>query len=365
MTAAISAPAKFSIVRLLGRYTAFHRDMQFGESYTPRAIAAELPADDLAALKTRLMPVITVLNRDRAAHVARTDRFLGRALPGAAVVGLVLGWGVSGDILLGLFLAGLGAVCALLVLWGEKMKEPRAVARNDITDALASHLMGFRVDPAPVIGTEEIDALKLFSRIRKVTVDLCLIGERDGRLVMASRIGLMFGAKQNHKQKSGDGLTYVMVEIALPETAQRDTITTVMAKDASVISKVSQHLMHRTRSVPTGDAAFDDRYSVSGDVTPMTPAMRAGFAQLEEQARCGKTGLTEVPAGTGLRPWMVILPGKLVVLTPLTMFDGAFEPPPYWQPLDADVLIPAFASDLAILNGYINAALSLPLGDIT
>jgi len=54
----------------------------------------------------------------------------------------------------------------------------------------------------------------------------------------------------------------------------------------------------------------------------------------------------------------------LVVLTPLAMFDGAFEPPPFWVPLDPDTLIPAFAADLAVLDGYLAAALSLPLGDI-
>ncbi|WP_162561637.1 hypothetical protein [Yoonia vestfoldensis] len=357
--------SEFSIVRTLGRYTAFHRGMQFGESYEPRPIAAALPADDLAALKDRLTPVMAALGRDRAAHVDRADRFLNRAIPGAALVGLVVGWGVSGDILLGLFLAVLGGVAVVIVLSGKAMDDPRTATRNEITDVLARHLMGFRVDPAPVIGTEEIDALKLFSRVRKVTVDLCLTGQRNGRIVVASRIGLMFGHDRNRREKQGDGLTFVMVEVALPETGGSDSMTTVMAKDASAVSKVSQMLMHRTRAVPTGDADFDNRYSVTGDVSRMTPALCAGFARLEAEARCGPTGLTEVPAGTGLRPWVVILPGKLVVLTPLSMFDGAFEPPPYWQPLDPDALIPAFASDLAILNGYINAALSLPFGDIT
>lgn len=355
----------FSIVRTMGRYTFLQRGLQFGEAYEPRPVAAELPPADQAALKARLTPVIAALDRDRAAHVERADNFLKRAVPGAALVGLVLGWGISGDVRLGLFLAALFGVFALFVLFGEATKEPRAATRNDITDALAQHLMGFRVDPAPVMETEEIDELRLFSRVRKVTVDLCLTGVRDGRPVVASRIGLMFGVKRNYKEKNAGGLTFVMVEVALPETAPSDRMTTVMAKDASAVLKVAQKLMRRTRAVPTGDADFDARYSVTGDVTRMTPDMRAGFARLEAEARCGRTGLTEVPAGTGLRPWVVILPGKLVVLTPLTMFDGAFEPPPYWQPLDPDALIPAFASDLAILNGYINAALSLPLGDLT
>ncbi|WP_322894256.1 MULTISPECIES: hypothetical protein [unclassified Yoonia] len=356
----------FSIVRTLGRYTCFHRGMQFGEAYEPRPIAAALPGDDLDVLRAQLAPVMASLDRDRAAHADRADHFLlKRVLPAAALVGLVLGWGISGDILLGLFLAALFAASALILLFGRAMDEPRRVTRHEIVDALARHLMGFQVDPSPVIGTEELDELKLFSHIRKVTVDLCLTGQRDGRIIVVSRIGLMFGRERRYKEKQGGGLTFVMVEVALPETAESGTTTTIMAKDASIISKVAQKLMHRDRSQPTGDRDFDECYAVSGDISRVTPGLRAGFARLEAEARCGPTGLTEVPAGSGLRPWVVILPVKLVVLTPLSMFDGAFEPPPYWEKLDPDVLIPAFASDLAILNGYLNAALSFPLGDIT
>jgi hypothetical protein len=355
----------FSIVQTLGRFSAHERGLQFGAAFTPRSVEAHLPKDDLAALKCALAPVIADLNRDRAAHVTRADRFLARAVPAAAMAGLVLGWGISGDIRLGLFLAALLGAAALFVLFGLAQDEPRRITRHDIIDVLARHLMGFRVDPAPVIATEEIDALRLFAPVRKVSVDLCLTGLRDDRLVVVSRIGLMFGYDGNRSQKQGDGLTFVMVEIALPETAQADGITTIMAKDASRIAILAQKLMHRDSAVPTGDPGFDSRYHVTGDVAPVTPALRAGFARLEAEARSGPTGLTEVPAGQGLRPWVVILPGKLVVLTPLAMFDGAFEPPPYWRPIDPDTLIPAFASDLAILNGHINAALSLPIGDIT
>ncbi|MFN3661416.1 hypothetical protein [Yoonia sp.] len=362
----MTTAASFSLVRMVGRYSAFSRGMQFGESYQQRPVAAELPDNDLAMLKAQLAPVMAGLDRDRAAHVTHADNFLIYcALPGAALLGLVLGWGISGDIRLGLFLAALGALGALLFLFGKAAEAPRAATRNEITDALALHLMGFRVDPDPVIGREEIDALKLFSRVRKVTVDMCLTGQRDGRIVIVSRIGLTFGSDRNYKEAQGKGLTYVMVEVAVPETAQSDKKTTIMAKDASKIIKGSQKLAHRQKAIPTGDADFDARYTVFGDVSRITPALRAGFTRLEAEARCDVTGLSEVSAGMGLRPWMVIVPGKLVVLTPLSMFDGAFEPPPYWKPLDPDVLIPAFASDLAILNGYINAALSLPLGDIT
>ncbi len=372
---AVPQPGGFSIVRTIGRYTAYHRGMQFGAAYQPRAIKAVLPAEDMDRLFAQVEPLVAKLAHDRAAHVARADRFLNRAIPAASLAGLVLGWGVSGDILLGLFLAALGAVGAVIVLSGKAMDAPRQATRTAITDVLARDLMGFRVDPAPAISREAIDGFKLFSRIRKVTVDLCLTGARDGRRVVASRIGLMFGYDSNRREKQGDGLTFVMVAVSLPEGAQADgaqaegaqaeEATRIVPRDRSRVLKLAQKLMHRESAVPTGDAGFDRNYAVSGDVTRLTPALRAGFARLEAEARCDVTGLTEVPAGEGLRPWVVILPDQLVVLTPLTMFDGAFEPPPYWAPLDTGALVPAFASDLAILNGYINAALSLHSGEMT
>lgn len=337
--------------------------MQFGQADVPRPLVMRLPDADLAALRAELLPVIADLDRERAADVVRADRMLVRTMGGAALVGFVFGVGVAHDILLGLFLAVLGATGALLFKWQAAQDGPRATARTRMVGAIARHLMGFRVVPDPRIGPDEMDALRLFSRVRKVTVDLCLAGERDGRMVMVSRIGLMFGSDYTRNEKQGDGLTFVMVEVAAPQTPGSGQMAVVMPTDAAFISKASKWLMHRTKAVPTGDADFDARYTSFGDVSRLTPGLRAGFARLEAEARCGKTGLTEVPAGTGLRPWVVIQPGKLVVLTPLTMFDGAFEPPPYWDALDPDVMIPAFASDLATLNGYVNAALSFPLGD--
>ncbi|MBQ2262305.1 MAG: hypothetical protein II336_13160 [Loktanella sp.] len=359
------ASERFSIVRGLGRYSALERGMQFGQPYQPRPVVAALPGMDHDVLKAQLAPVLVTLDRDRAAHVARAERFLQIAAGGAALAGLALGWGLMGNLLLGLALASGAAFFALLLFFSKAREAPRAATRTAIVDALARHLMGFAVDPDPVVTRDGLMAVTLFHQIRKVTVDLYLTGQRDGRMVAISRIGLMFGAERNFKEKQADGLTFVMVEIALPETAQSHSVTTIMSEDASAIAKAAQKLTDVSQPIPTGDADFDARYTVFGDISRVTPALRHGFSGLERESRCAVNALTEVPAGEGLRPWVVILPGKLVVLTPLSMFDGAFEPPPYWEKLDPDVLIPAFASDLAILNRYINAALSLPLGDIT
>lgn len=339
--------------------------MQFGASNVPRPVVSRLPADDLETLQAQLAPVIDVLDRERAAHVDRTESVLRRALPAAALGGLAFGWAILGNIVLGLFLAALLPAFAFLFLFAKVKEGPRATTRTEIVDVLARHSTGFRVDPARAISPDGFGNLGFFTRPRKVTVDLCLTGERDGRKASVSRIGLMFGTDARHTEKQGEGLTFVMVELDLPETTQSDRATVVIPDDAPKVARNAGTPLQGAKPVPTGDAGFDARYTVFGDATQITPALRAGFARLEAQARCGPTALTEVPAGTGLRPWLAILPGKLVVLTPLKMFDGAFEPPPYWDKLDPDQLIPAFASDLAILDGYLDAALSLPIGDIT
>lgn len=119
------------------------------------------------------------------------------------------------------------------------------------------------------------------------------------------------------------------------------------------------HISHGLTETKTGDEVFDGRYKVFGVPSFLTPDVRTEFGALEEVARCDRTGTREVPAGTGVRPMVVIRPGRLVVLTPIAVFDGALEPPPFWQPLVLDTLIPAFASDLAVLNDHLNAAIAL------
>jgi hypothetical protein len=252
----------------------------------------------------------------------------------------------------------------LILLMGKAEAGPRNATRTEITTAAAGHLSDLIVDPAPDIPRDWFAALGLFQRVRKVIVDLRLTGERDGRIVGVTRVGLMFGEDDRYSEKHDKGLTFVMVQIACPESAGRESVTAVMPTDASWNVRSSPKLANGLKAAPTGDTTFDALYTAFGDPEPLTPALRAGFADLERQARCAKHGMAEVAPGKGLRPWVALIPGQVVVLTPLAMFDGAFEPPPFWVPLEADALIPAFASDLAVLDGYLNAALSLPLGDI-
>ena len=355
---------EFSPIRLLGRITPGAKGVLFGLAIVPRAAAAALKPADHAAILARLASVLPGLERDRAAHVERIDRVLKRYVSGAALAAIVMGWGLAGSFVGGLALMGIAALSVVILLLGKAEDGPRMTTRTEILIAVAGQMSDLIVDPEPDIPREWFAGLGLLQRVRKVIVDLRLTGQRDGRVVGVSRIGLMFGTDNRYSEKHDKGLTFVMVQIDLPETAARQGVTVVMPADASWNVKSGPRLSHGLRSVPTGDKSFDALYTVYGDAVPLTPAMRAGFANLEAQARSAKHGLAEVAPGQGRRPWVAILPGQLVVLTPLSMFDGAFEPPPFWVPLDPDTLIPAFAADLAVLDGYLTAALSLPLGDI-
>lgn len=354
----------FSPIRLLGRITPGAKGILFGPPMIPRTAPEALPTADHVAVSARLASVLPGLERDRAAHVGRIDRVLKRYVSGAALAALVVGWGIAGSFFGGLALSGIAALGTLLLLLGKAEEGPRIATRTEILTAVAGQLSDLIVDPKPDIPRESFAALGLFQPVRKVFVDMRLTGQRGGRVVGVTRVGLMFGEDKRYSEKHDKGLTFVMVQIALPETAHRKGVTAVMPTDAAWNVRSVPKLSHGQKATPTGDKTFDAHYTVYGDPEPLTPALRAGFGALERQARCARHGIAEVAPGTGLRPWMAILPGQLVVLTPLAKFDGAFEPPPFWVPLNLDELIPAFASDLAVLDGYLNAALSLPLGDI-
>lgn len=354
----------FSLLHIMGRITGGTRGMQFGPSYRPRPIAAALPTPDHTAIKARLTPVLAALEHDRTAHAQKTERQLRLAVAGAGLAGLALGWSMFGSLIGGGALMIGAAAFALIVLFSEAQKAPRTSTKAEITSVLADHLMGLSVDPAPTRPPQALTRLRLLPPVRKVTVDLCLTGQRNGRDVAVSRIGLLYGQDQNYSEKQGDGSAFVMVEIAVPETVQSETMTAIMPTDASRMVQTAPTLTHGLSAVPTNDASFDARYTVYGNPAPVTAAFRAAFATIEAQTRCANHALSEVAPGSGLRPWVVLLPGEVIVLTPLCLFDGAFEPPPYWQPMDVDALIAAFAADLALLDAYLTAALSLPVGDL-
>ncbi|PTX03535.1 hypothetical protein [Pararhodobacter aggregans] len=364
MTGAPPSPPAAPILGLLARLGGPHRrGRQFGSQGWPRPLEPALPEAQLPSLRARLAPVLARLNTDRQAWVARTERELRLAASLAALAGLALGWSMGG-LPLGLALMLGGAAFALLLLTGRAQGSLRAATKQGIIGTLAPDLTGLAsVSPearAALYTPERLEAWHLARPVHSVTVDECLTGERAGYHVRVARIGLYTGNENNREAEVGGGLCLVAVELVADGTHD-GTPTFVIPTDAARALRAPP-LSPRPPQMATGDADFDARYQVLGNPAPLGAQARAAFAALEAVTRADPTCTREVPPGTGLRPFVILRPGQVTVLTPLALFDGAFEPPPPWQSLDADTLIPRFAADLLAMDQHLTAALALTKG---
>lgn len=364
MTAPPSSPPAAPVLGLLARLGGPHRrGRQFGSQGWPRPLEPALPEAQLPILRARLAPVLARLNADRQAWVARTERELRLAAGLAALAGLVLGWSMGG-LPLGLALMLGGAAFALLLLMGRVQGSPRTATKHAIVGALAPELTGLTSVPpdarAALFTPARLEGWRLARPVHSVTVDECLTGEREGYHARVARTGLYIGNANNREAEVGGGLCLVAVELMTGDDHD-GTPTLVIPTDAARALRAAP-LSPRPPQMATGDADFDARYHVFGDAAPLGAQARAAFAALEAVTRADPTCTREVPPGTGLRPFVILRPGQVTVLTPLALFDGAFDPPPVWQSLDADTLIPRFASDLLALDQHLTAALALTKG---
>lgn len=354
-----------SILGTAARFRAPPRGMLFGTLGNPRLVGASLSEAENRAVRERLAPIITSLNQQRQVWFDTTEQQLRLKMAGAGVAGLVLGWLLMGSVLIGLTLMVGGALFAFLIVGPKADEIARAQTKHAIVNAMADELLDLTSVPpearASAFSKDRVEGWRLLPRVRTITVDDRLVGAGEGFEIAVSRVGFQFGGSANVELKQGDGLVFVIVEIAQPGAGHQlgGPVTIFVGTDAPVMLKSAPQITHGLAKFATGDEAFDGLYSVYGEPRPVTPNFRAGFAAIEAVARCDKTGTREVAPGTGLRPAVIFSPARLLVLTPVPVFDGALEPPPIWEPLDARDLVPAFASDLAVLNDHLNAALEL------
>ncbi|TCK19755.1 hypothetical protein EV667_4213 [Ancylobacter aquaticus] len=356
----------WSILGIVARFRGPPRGMLFGNLGRPRLLEFTLPTAQARAATERTKPVIARLNEQRQAHFDATETQLRLKMGGAAAAGLVLGWLFMGSLPIGLALMVGGAFFAFLMLSAKADYTARADAKHAIVEAMAEGILGLTSVPpdqrAAALPQGLVESWRLLPPVRTITVDDWLAGETDDCRIAVFRAGFQFGGSSNVVLKPGDGLVFVIVEIAeadATESVSDDDLTLVLGTDAPLMLRSAPRITHGLTKSQTGDAAFDALYEVFGDAARLTPKVRASFRALEAVTRCDRTGTREVPAGAGLRAAVVLRPGYLVVLTPVAVFDGALEPPPFWQPLAADTLIPAFASDLTILNEHLTAAMTL------
>lgn len=336
-------------LRAKGPYVRFHDD--------PLPVEHDVDAP--------VKPTIARLVLQRQALFDTTEKQLRLKMGGAAAAGLVLGWLLMDSLIIGLMLMAGGAVFALLMLAPMADETARQETKHAILDVMAKNILGLTSvapkDRLDVLPKSLIDGWRLLPPLRVVTVDDRLVGQRNGCHVALSRVGFQFGGSANVELKQGDGLVFVIVEIVEQSAPERcsDALAVILGSDAPLMLRSAPVLSHGLREAKTGDEEFDARYAVFGDPNFLPSVVREVFGRLEAVTRCDLTGTRQVPAGTGLRPSVIIRPGHLVVLTPVALFDGALEPPPFWQPLIADTLIVDFASDLLTLNGHLTAAMAL------
>ena len=363
----MTAATGFSILGTIAPVSGRHqRGQQFGSIGRPGPAGRSATPDQIRTVMPSLGPAIDRLNADRKAWFDRTEADLRLKAGGAALAGLVLGWSMGGLPVALALMAG-GAVFVALLLTGQSQGTTRETAKHRIMSELAPVLVGLDSIPpdlrAAHFPNDRVEGWGLFRHIHTITVDECLTGARDGHSVTLARIGLHFGNHANRDTETGGGLCFIVAEVALRASGKdpQDDPTLVVPEDAALALRAAP-LIRRPPRVTTPDAGFDARYRVHGDAGGLGPEARAAFADLESVTRSDRTATQEVPAGTGLRPFVIISPDRLTVLTPLALFDGAFNPPPFWEAIDPDTLIPAFASDLFILNDHLTAALTLTKG---
>lgn len=349
-----------AIARLSGRHQRGH---QFGSVGRSREVGRAAAPEQADLIAERLGPVLARLDADRKAWFGRAETDLRLKAGGAALAGLVLGWSMGGPVL-GLAMTAGAAAFVVILLFGQSQGGRREIAKQAIMAEIAPVLAGLASVPpearAARFPPERMESWGLFRNIHTVTVDECLTGTRYGHEVVLARVGMQFGNRANRNTEVGAGLCFAIAEVAL-DGLRCESLTLVVPQDAAAALRAGP-LSGRPPRVFTNDTGFDARYRVFGYPAPLGPAARAAFAEIESVTRADPTATREVPPGSGLRPFVVITATHLRVLTPLALLDGAFEPPPFWNPLEPDQLIPAFASDLFILNDHLNAALTLSKG---
>lgn len=361
----IATDSGWTILRTVARFRAPPRGMLFGTLGIPRALEAEMSETEVRVVAEKLTPILAELRRMRREFFDETESGLRMKMTAAAVAGFILGWLLMGSFPTGLLLMVGGAFFAFLMLVPQADDVARARTKHAIIEVMAGELLSLTsIAPGarPAMFSEAVvNGWRLLPLVWDVTVDDLLVGEREGYRVSLSRVGFQFGGSSNVRLAQGEGAVFVVSEIA-DEGIGRivdDRITIVVGADAPAMLRSAPQLAHRLAQGVTGDQAFDVRYRVYGDPSPLTPAVREGFTALEVLTRCDGTGTRNVAAGHGLRPAVIIGRDRLVVLTAIPVFDGVLEPPPLWEPLKSENLIPAFASDLLVLNDYLEATIKL------
>ncbi len=321
-----------------------------GSGKKPEQPVSELPESRRPGLAEKLAPHAAELERLRRETLARVDRRARIRVPllgaGALVVVMLFGGGVGAGLFFGLF----GALGGWFFSVGRDAEAYRRAVKSRFGEAVAEDISGFTYEAERKADLEEMRAWKIFPDVRGAKIEDHMTGERDGRRLSLSRVSIVYDRRRG---KSSFDPSLYCFRVDFGTASEFSGTTVVVGKEESLRFGRAAEKTHGLVPAATGSAEFDEKYRVY--------ATDKGTAErdLILSVRSAFPALEKVCAAVG--PILIFMPKRMTVLFPLESFDFAFEPKPFWIPLDTDRTLAAFASDLAIRERYLNAALALPV----
>ncbi|MBW6507889.1 MAG: hypothetical protein K0B00_14260 [Rhodobacteraceae bacterium] len=313
----------------------------------PRGVVVALPEGERAALSAKITPHLDALDALRLQTLATVDsraRLLVPLAGGGAFVALIAGGqGAATALIVGL----IAAVVGWFIAMGNRSGKYQAAVKNRFGTVTSAHLSGFDHVVEPETDLAELRDWRLFPDLQSARTSDRIKGQRDGRSLSLSEMSIAFAP--GRRGGSDHVLSCSVVEVA--SSAVDGAILVLTPKEAPPRILEAQRKAADLLAASTGDAAFDAVYSLRAS-DPETARL------LTTERRAAILALGDVAPAA--HPYLVFLPGYLVVLFPTMFADLAFHVPPYWVRIDAEALLAQFASDLALKNSLINAVLHLP-----
>jgi len=295
-------------------------------------VRTPLPDDQKAALSARLAPLAATLEEKRLATLNAVDKHARLWVTVVIVVAVVLVFAAGGGVIAALAVAAFAGVGSFAAIQNAPAERYRLAVKQAFGSAVAEHLSGFTYTARPDPDTTRVESWRLFPKLDRITVEDRMTGQRLGREVALSRITVVYG-RTGGKNKTNLSVTALCTEVETGPGAEGVTLLVPRASERRL--REAPGAVHGLSGAASGDAAFDARFSLWSSapdavVNWLDAPMRARIMALE-----------------GSAPVLIFLPRYLAVLYPFAALAQPFTPRPFWDPLDTELTLGLFASDLA------------------
>jgi hypothetical protein len=321
-----------------------------------KPVSTPLPDSDAQRLRERLAPLASQLEELRRDTCAKLDKQARILLPSVAVVTIALFVLIGGGAaaLLALPRLVIVVLIAVTVAWLLLQHAPyrahKRATRIVFAQAVAQELSGFDYTPDPEIALDDLRALAVFPHVSAAQGWDMMRGERDGLAVSICRLNINYHYRRSQRRESHrkSNLHAICVEVAASPLGAVHAVLLPGMVDIRIHRAITRK--HGLEVVPTGDATLDSRFkaflSDPAAVKALTePPMREALSELGRRADA---------------PLTIFSPGRTVALFPLPGdIFVPFAPRPYWEPVDLDRFIQAYACDLADLHSRLMAVIAL------